>query len=268
MPDGVIKKISGPLIVAEGLSDAAIYDVVLVSGLGLTGEIIEIKDGLASIQVYEETSGLAPGDIVKTLGEPLSAELGPGLIGSIYDGIQRPLAEISKKAGSRLERGVRVASLPCDKLWDFVPIKAVGDAVFGGDCIGSVRETEAVVHKIMVPPGVSGKISRIKSGAYKVSDTVCEITLENGRLRIEGEKLFVADKDGKTTEFADNSNAVYHGRSYWGTGHSALINDYYYCLKSGEKFEIDAYEGGKTAEIVLACYESSASGESIKTERK
>ena len=100
------------------------------------------------------------------------------------------------------------------------------------------------------------------------SDVFLEITLENGRLRIEGEKLFVADKDGKTTEFADNSNAVYHGRSYWGTGHSALINDYYYCLKSGEKFEIDAYEGGKTAEIVLACYESSASGESIKTERK
>ena len=180
MPDGIIKKISGPLIVAEGLGNAAMYDVVLVSKLGLIGEIIEIRDGFASIQVYEETSGLKPGDVVKTLGEPLSAELGPGLIGSIYDGIQRPLTEISKKAGTRLERGVRVAALGEDKLWEFVPVKSVGDEVFGGEVFGTVRETEAVVHKIMVPPDVSGKITRIEKGKYRVSDTVCEIVSENG----------------------------------------------------------------------------------------
>lgn len=180
MPKGVIKKVSGPLVVAEGMEDAAMYDVVFVSGHRLIGEIIEMHRGLASIQVYEETSGLAPGDIVETSGAPLSAELGPGLISSIYDGIQRPLVGIYEKAGTNLKRGVSVPALSRDKRWSFSAVKRPGDKVLGGEYIGAVRETEAVVHKIMVPPGISGTIVSIESGEYTVTDTICEISLENG----------------------------------------------------------------------------------------
>ncbi len=180
MPKGVIKKVSGPLVVAEGMEDAAMYDVVFVSGYRLIGEIIEIHGGLASIQVYEETSGLAPGDVVETSASPLSAELGPGLIGSIYDGIQRPLMGIFQKAGTNLERGVSVPALSRDKKWYFSAVKKPGDKVFGGECLGLVQETDAVVHKIMVPPEVSGVIASIESGEYKVTDTICEISCEDG----------------------------------------------------------------------------------------
>lgn len=180
MAEGIIKKVSGPLVVAEGLSDAAIYDVVLVAEYGLIGEIIEMHKGLVSIQVYEETSGLAPGDKVRTLGLPLSAELGPGLIGSIYDGIQRPLTEISKKAGTRLERGISVPAISREKIWDFYAIKKPGDKIGEGECLGTVQETQAVVHKIMVPPGFCGQILSIESGKYRVTDTICEILSEDG----------------------------------------------------------------------------------------
>lgn len=180
MSEKVIKKVSGPLVVAEGMEDAAMYDVVYVSKKRLIGEIIEMHRNLTSIQVYEETSGLAPGDIVETSGAPLSAELGPGLIGSIYDGIQRPLMDIFEKVGTNLKRGVSVPALPRDKKWEFIPTKKSGERVFGGECIGTVRETDAVVHKIMVPPEVSGTITRIESGAYTVTETICEISCENG----------------------------------------------------------------------------------------
>lgn len=180
MSEGIIKKVSGPLVVAEGMSDADMYDVVRVSKLGLVGEIIEMHEGLASIQVYEETSGLGPGESVVSTGSPLSAELGPGLIGSIYDGIQRPLDGIENVAGTNLERGVNVAALSRDKLWKFTALKKAGDTVKGGEVIGTVQETGAVIHKIMVPPKVSGRIEKIESGEFTVSDTVCVIKTEKG----------------------------------------------------------------------------------------
>ncbi|MBO5060099.1 MAG: V-type ATP synthase subunit A [Clostridia bacterium] len=181
MADGVIKKVSGPLVVAEGMQDANMYDVVYVSRHKLIGEIIEIHEDRASIQVYEETSGLGPGEKVISAGMPLSAELGPGLIGSIYDGIQRPLKEIEKKAGTNLKRGVSVPALDRDKKWEFTPKKQDGEFVSQGEVIGEVQESGAVLHKIMVPPGVSGKIVRIKGGEFTVTDTVCELEEEEGK---------------------------------------------------------------------------------------
>lgn len=184
MSEGIIKKVSGPLVVAEGMSDADMYDVVRVSRLGLVGEIIEMHEGLASIQVYEETSGLGPGEQVVSTGAPLSAELGPGLIGSIYDGIQRPLDGIEKVSGTNLERGVSVPALDRDKKWSFTALKKVGDMVHGGDVIGTVQETGAVLHKIMVPPKMSGRIESIESGEFTVNDTVCLIETDKGKKEV------------------------------------------------------------------------------------
>lgn len=183
MSSGIIKKVSGPLVVAEGMNDANMYDVVYVSKYRLIGEIIEMHHGRASIQVYEETSGLAPGEEVESTGAPLSAELGPGLIGSMYDGIQRPLDGIFDVAGTNLKRGVSVPALSRKKKWEFTAVKKAGDNVLGGEVIGMVRETEAVLHKIMVPPDVRGKIVYIESGEYTVIDIVCEILCENGEKR-------------------------------------------------------------------------------------
>ncbi len=184
MSEGIIRKVSGPLVVAEGMKNADMYNVVKVSDLELVGEIIEIHDDLASIQVYEETSGLAPGERVISTGAPLSVELGPGLIGSIYDGIQRPLDEIEHIAGTNLERGVSVPALSRKKKWDFSPLKKVGDKVSGGEVIGTVQETAAVLHKIMIPPKISGEIVRIESGEFFVDDTVCIVKTEIGEEKI------------------------------------------------------------------------------------
>ncbi len=180
MSNGTIKKIAGPLVIAKGMRDANMFDVVRVSERRLIGEIIEIHGDEASIQVYEETSGLAPGEPVESTGEPMSVELGPGLITSIYDGIQRPLDDIMKISGNNLERGVEVPSLKRDLEWDFVPSVKVGDQVTGGDIIGTVQETVVVSHKIMVPPGVEGKITDIKAGKFKVADTVATVETKNG----------------------------------------------------------------------------------------
>jgi len=177
---GKIRKVAGPLIIAEGMNDANMSDVVAVSEKRLIGEVIEMHGSDASVQVYEETSGLRPGEIVETTGEPLSVELGPGLIGSIYDGIERPLTRIMEISGNSLERGVYVPSLDRDKKWDFVASKKVGDKVENGDVIGSVQESPVVSHKIMVPFGVNGKIKSIQSGAYTVTDVVAVIETENG----------------------------------------------------------------------------------------
>ncbi len=184
MSDGKIKKVSGPLVVAEGMHDADMYNVVRVSEMELVGEIIEIHGDLASIQVYEETSGLRPGERVVSTGAPLSVELGPGLIGSIYDGIQRPLDAIEREAGQRLKRGVSVPALSREKRWHFSATKKAGDKVSGGDVIGSVQETSATLHKIMVPPKVSGEIIKIESGDFFVSDTVCVIKTQTGEERL------------------------------------------------------------------------------------
>ena len=177
---GTIVKISGPLVVAEGMRDADMFDVVRVSDKRLIGEIIEMHGDRASIQVYEETSGLGTGQSVESTGEPMSAELGPGLIGSIYDGIQRPLDDIRKVCGNSLARGVEVPSLKRDKKWAFTPSVKAGDTVTSGDVIGTVPETDIVLHKIMVPNGVSGRVKSVKEGEFTVTDTVCVIETASG----------------------------------------------------------------------------------------
>ncbi len=176
---GIISKVSGPLVIATGMRDANMFDVVRVSKHGLIGEIIEMHGDKASIQVYEETSGLGPGESVESTGAPLSVELGPGLIASIYDGIQRPLDEIMAKVGTNLERGVTVPSLDRDKKWMFNATAKAGDKVQGGDIIGTVEETEVVTQKIMIPPGIIGEIVSINSGEYTVTDTVATVKTAN-----------------------------------------------------------------------------------------
>ncbi len=180
MNQGVITKVAGPLVIAEGMREANMYDVVRVSDKNLIGEIIEMHEDRASIQVYEETAGLGPGEKVISTGKPLSVELGPGLIGSIYDGIQRPLEEIMKQTGSLLQRGIEVPALNREKKWNFEPTVSVGDKVIGGDTVGVVKETAAVTHKILVPPAVSGTVKEINAGEHTVEDTVCVIETENG----------------------------------------------------------------------------------------
>lgn len=180
MSKGTIVKVSGPLVVAENMRDANMFDVVRVSEKRLIGEIIEMHGDRASIQVYEETSGLGTGEIVESTGEPLSVELGPGLIGSIFDGIQRPLDDIMKICGNNLDRGVEVASLKRDKKWKFNAAVKVGDEVSEGDIIGTVRETDIVLQKIMVPYGVNGTVKSIADGEYTVTDAVCTLETEKG----------------------------------------------------------------------------------------
>ena len=181
MSKGTIKKVAGPLVIASGMRDANMFDVVRVSDERLIGEIIEIHGDEASIQVYEETSGLGPGEPVESMDVPLSVELGPGLLTSIYDGIQRPLDDIMKETGSNnLKRGVEVPSLKRDKKWQFVPTVKAGDSVEAGDIIGTVQETLIIEHKIMVPYGVKGTVKEIKSGEFTVEETVAVIETENG----------------------------------------------------------------------------------------
>ncbi len=177
---GKTVKISGPLIIAEGMADAKLYDVVRVSEKGLIGEIIELRGDKASIQVYEETSGLGPGEDVYSTGEPLSAELAPGLITGIFDGIQRPLSTLYFKYGERISRGVSVNNLDREKKWQFVPKAAVGQTVQEGDVLGVVQETPIVEHRILVPNGVSGKVLSIAAGEYTIEETVAVILTENG----------------------------------------------------------------------------------------
>ena len=180
MTTGTITKVAGPLVIAEGMRDANMFDVVRVSEQRLIGEIIEMHGDRASIQVYEETSGLGPGEKVESTGIPLSVELGPGLIGSIFDGIQRPLAEIMRVSGANLQRGVDVPSLDRRKTWHFRPQAAQGDQVRGGDTLGVVQETPVVRHKIMVPNGLTGRVKSIREGEFTVEDTVCVIEAAGG----------------------------------------------------------------------------------------
>ena len=182
---GTIKKVAGPLVIATGMRDANMYDVVRVSDENLTGEIIEMHGDQASIQVYEETSGLGPGAPVVSTGVPMSVELGPGLIGSIYDGIQRPLKEIMKVSGNSLKRGVQVYSLDRDKLWEFKPCVAEGDEVEEGDIIGTVQETEVVEERIMVPFGIRGRVKDINAGKFSVDEAVATIETKDGDKKIK-----------------------------------------------------------------------------------
>ena len=181
MKTGKIIKVSGPLVVAEGMDEANVYDVVKVGEKGLIGEIIEMRGDKASIQVYEETSGIGPGDPVITTGEPLSVELGPGLIESMFDGIQRPLDAFMKAANSAfLSKGVEVKSLNREKKWPFVPTAKVGDKVSAGDVIGTVQETAVILHRIMVPFGVEGTIKEIKAGDFNVEEVIAVVETEKG----------------------------------------------------------------------------------------
>ena len=184
MANGVITKVAGPLVIAEGMRDANMFDVVRVSDQNLIGEIIEMHEDRASIQVYEETSGLGPGEKVVSTGRPLSVELGPGLIGSIFDGIQRPLAKIIEVSGTNLQRGIEVKSLNRDKKWAFVPLKQIGDTVVSGDVLGTVQETVVVSHKIMVPDKISGKIVDIKKDFFSVEDVIAKVETEKGIVEI------------------------------------------------------------------------------------
>ena len=177
---GTITKVSGPLVVATGLADANVSDVVRVGEQRLIGEILQMKGDSASIQVYEETSGLGPGATVETTGSPLSVELGPGLLTNIYDGIQRPLTEIRELTGATITRGVDVSALNRKKEWEFTPVAKTGDIVKPGDILGTVQETTAIVHKIMVPVGVTGVVGAIKGGKYTVEETVATVKNDRG----------------------------------------------------------------------------------------
>lgn len=182
---GTIKKVAGPLVIARGMRDANMFDVVHVSNQKLTGEIIEMHGDEASIQVYEETSGLGPGEPVVSTGVPMSVELGPGLIKNIYDGVQRPLEGIMQVSGSNLKRGIQVDALDKEKKWNFVPVANVGDEVSGGDVLGTVKETDVVTQKIMVPPDVSGRVKEIKSGEFTIIETICVLETEDGDRQLQ-----------------------------------------------------------------------------------
>ena len=181
---GKIIKVSGPLVVADGMADASMADVVRVGPQHLIGEILNMTGERASIQVYEETSGLGPGAEVSTTGAPLSVELGPGLIENIYDGIQRPLEEIVRRVGANITRGIQVPPLDREKLWAFTPTAAAGDAVTGGDVLGTVPETESVLHKIMVPNGVAGTVEWLaEAGPYSITQPIARIRTADGAVR-------------------------------------------------------------------------------------
>ncbi len=178
---GKTVKISGPLIIAEGMADCKMYDVVHVSQKGLIGEVIELRGDKASIQVYEETSGLGPGEEVTSTGEPLSVELAPGLVSGIFDGIQRPLTTLYFKYGSRISRGVSVNNLDREKKWTFSPRVKEGDEVKEGDILGTVRETEIIEHRILVPNGIEGTVVSVEKGDFTIEDTVAVIKTASGR---------------------------------------------------------------------------------------
>ena len=182
LKQGIITKVSGPLVIAKGMKEANMFDVVKVSDKNLLGEIIAMNGDNASIQVYEETSGIGPGEKIIQTGMPLSVELGPGMLKSIYDGIQRPLEKIYEQTGKNIERGIEVPSIDKEKKWAFTPKKNVGDSVTSGDIIGGVQETKIIECKIMVPVGIEGIIKEIKSGEYNVTETICVVEDKKGKL--------------------------------------------------------------------------------------
>lgn len=177
MSQGKVLKVSGPLVIATGMEDADMYDVVHVGEQGLIGEIIEMRGDRASVQVYEETAGIGPGVPVETTGAPLSVELGPGMIETMYDGIQRPLEEMVAEVGSNITRGIKVPSLSRTKKWNFVPTVKVGDEVASGDIIGTVQETVLVEHRIMIPVGIVGVVEEINAGEFTVEEVICKVRL-------------------------------------------------------------------------------------------
>lgn len=185
MAIGTITTVSGPLVTAHGLQGAKIHEICKVSDKGLIGEIIELRKGVASIQVYEETAGIGPGEVVETTGAPLSVELAPGLLTQMFDGIQRPLDKFMAKTNSEfLERGVSIEPLDGEKKWAFTATKAVGDKVVSGDILGTVQETKAIEHRVMVPDKVEGTIKKIRSGEFSIHEMICVLDTINGEKEI------------------------------------------------------------------------------------
>src|SRR6185437_9737110 len=168
MADGIISRISGPVVIASGLEGAQMFDVVRIGDMGLVGEIIRIEGNKATVQVYEDTTGLRPGEKVINTKRPLSMQLGPGLLTSIYDGIQRPLDVLREQSGDFISRGKVIPALDQKKKWEFVPTKKKGDSVVQGEIVGTVQETPLVSHKIMVPPGVQGELTEVKEGKFTI----------------------------------------------------------------------------------------------------
>ena len=182
MEQGTIVKVAGPLVVAEGLGASRMYDLVRVGAQGLMGEIIEMRGDRASIQVYEETEGLGPGDPVEGTGAPLSVELGPGMLEAVYDGVQRPLDVLEASSGAFLKRGISAPGLDRSKKWEFVPTLAAGTAVEGGTVVGTVQENKVIEHRIMVPPGVSGTLESITAGSFTVTDQIGAVKTAAGEV--------------------------------------------------------------------------------------
>ena len=213
MKRGKIIKVSGPLVVAEGIPGIRMYDIVRVSEKRLIGEVIEIRGDRSWIQVYEETTGLGPGEPVETTGRPLSVELGPGLIEAIYDGIQRPLDAIAAEGGDRVTRGIEVPALPRDKKWEFTPHLSEGALVQPGDILGVVQETTLVEHKIMVPPGVEGRLVQIKAGACTVEEIIAKVETKDGIQELALMQRWPVRRDGHTGKNRPYPTANYRSRS-------------------------------------------------------
>ena len=189
MKEGKIIRVSGPVVTSQGLEDAKMFDVVRVGELGLVGEVIRLQGDTATIQIYEDTTGVRPGDKVVNTGQALSVELGPGLLTSIYDGIQRPLNVLREQSGDFISRGLVIPALDEKKIWEFVPSKKKGDAVAQGEIVGSVQETALVSHKIMIPPGVTGELKEIKSGSFTIRDPIGTVKTDSGDV-----SLFLANR--------------------------------------------------------------------------
>ncbi|MEE9612660.1 MAG: hypothetical protein V3W19_15520, partial [Desulfatiglandales bacterium] len=182
MVQGIVSKVAGPVIVAKGMRGSQMYEVVRVGNENLIGEIIELDRDLATIQVYEETAGMSPGEVVTGTGAQLSVELGPGVLKMIYDGIQRPLEVIQEESGIFITRGIDVPSISRKKKWEFKPLTKKGDKLSGGDFLGEVQETEVITHKIMVPPGIEGKVLSVaKVGKFTVDETIATLETKDGK---------------------------------------------------------------------------------------
>ena len=212
METGKIVKVSGPLIVAEGMSQCKMYDVVHVSEKKLIGEVIELRGDRASIQVYEETSGLGPGENVYSTGAPLSVELAPGLIEGIYDGIQRPLAKLREVAGDRIERGVYLPAVDHEKKWTFEPRVTIGDSVESGSVLGVVQENVLVEHKIMTPYGVKGVVKEIKHGDFNVDETIAVVETEKGDVNVTMLQKWPVRKGRKRLSSRDKESSIRFSR--------------------------------------------------------
>ena len=235
---GKITKVSGPLIEAEGLTDANIYDVVEVSKDKLIGEIIEMRGDVASIQVYEETTGIGPGDEVRSTGRPLSVELGPGMLERMYDGIQRPLEKLEMLAGNFLEKGVTAPALDREKLWDFEPVANIGDEVVAGDILGTVEETTVITHKIMVPYGVEGKLKDIKTGEFTVADTIAVIETKDGDKELNMIQYWPVRKGSPIKEKTDPNELLITGQR--------VIDTFFPVAKGGTAAIPGPFGSGKT----------------------